>query len=402
MPGRGRLSSGRVGAFPPCLTALPAPHHGNNVQSQRCPTSVAVPPPHPRHGGAPRGRDVSVRCLRTALHVPNGSARRRPPRWVRPSVKEAEFGRRSFGSQSRRVWGRLKLENVRFGRAEFGERRMPEVPKLGMPNGRKAGCGERGFSESTEVGPRPPSLPSGFHLEEAEFGAPAGKGMEGRNGRSRRAEDGTRRPPTTRGHRCPRSRGAAPTHRLGTLRLSARIWAVPTALRPRMRASEPIPVPQPDRGRPRQRWDAELGGRSPPPSRSPAGGGADGSGTRSWGSQPGGGARRFAFLWGGVSPMPAVPPPPALRCAALRPAPLLPWSGAHRRLRPPLFSPLLSLLFLLGYFFSSLFPSFPPFSTRELPALCPAAAVGRSELRGSRRPQRPQRRSAPRNPLLLF
>lgn len=45
MPGRGRLSSGRVGAFPPCLTALPAPHHGNNVQSQRCPTSVAVPPP---------------------------------------------------------------------------------------------------------------------------------------------------------------------------------------------------------------------------------------------------------------------------------------------------------------------------------------------------------------------
>lgn len=284
-------------------------------------------------------------------------------------MKEAECGRRSFGSQSRRVWGRLKLENVQFGRAEFGERRVPEVPKLGMPNGRKAGCGERGFSQSTEVGPRPPSLPSGFHLEEAEFGARAGKGMEGRNGRSRRAEDGTRRPPTTRGHRCPRSRSAAPTHRLGTLRLSARIWAVPTALRPRMRGSEPTPVPQADRGRPRQRWDAELGGRSPPPSRSPAGGGADGSGTRSWGSQPGGGARRFAFLGGGVSPMPAVPPPPALRCAPSRTAP--PLERRPPPAPPAAFFPFAFPAFSVGVFFFLSFPHFSPFFHEGTPRAVP-------------------------------
>lgn len=295
-------------------------------------------------------------------------------------MKEAECGRRSFGSQSRRVWGRLKLENVQFGRAEFGERRVPEVPKLGMPNGRKAGCGERGFSQSTEVGPRPPSLPSGFHLEEAEFGARAGKGMEGRNGRSRRAEDGTRRPPTTRGHRCPRSRSAAPTHRPGTLRLSARIWAVPTALRPRMRGSEPTPVPQADRGRPRQRWDAELGGRSPPPSRSPAGGGADGSGTRSWGSQPGGGARRFAFLGGGFTDAGgSAPPGAALRSVPHRSSPgAAPTAGSARRFFPLCFP----CFFCWGIFFplfSPLFPLFPrgnsPRCSRRPPSVALSSAV---------------------------
>lgn len=258
--------------------------------------------------------------------------------------------------------------------------------------------GSAAFRRALKWGRGRPPCPAVSTWKRRNLGlAQAKEWREGTGGAAvRRTERGA--PPTTRGHRCPRSRSAAPTHRLGTLRLSARIWAVPTALRPRMRGSEPTPVPQADRGRPRQRWDAELGGRSPPPSRSPAGGGADGSGTRSWGSQPGGGARRFAFLGGGFHRCRRFRPP--RRCAALRPAPLLPWSGAHRRLRPPLFSPLLSLLFLLGYFFSSLFPTFPPFSTRELPALFPAAAVGRSELRGSRRPQRPQRRSAPRNPLL--
>ena len=215
------------------------------------------------------------------------------------------------------------MENVQFGRAEFGERRVPEVPKLGMPNGRKAGCGERGFSQSTEVGPRPPSLPSGFHLEEAEFGARAGKGMEGRNGRSRRAEDGTRRPPTTRGHRCPRSRSA------GMLN-----WGVGAHLRPAARPGAALTAP--GRG---------VGGHSP------------------------GGARGASPFWGGVSLMPAVPPPPALRCAPSRTAP--PLERRPPPAPPAAFFPFAFPAFSVGVFFFLSFPHFSPFFHEGTPRAVP-------------------------------
>lgn len=240
--------------------------------------------------------------------------------------------------------------------------------------------GSAAFRRALKWGRGRPPCPAVSTWKRRNLGlAQAKEWREGTGGAAvRRTERGA--PPTTRGHRCPRSRSAAPTHRLGTLRLSARIWAVPTALRPRMRGSEPTPVPQADRGRPRQRWDAELGGRSPPSSRSPAGGGADGSGTRSWGSQPGGGARRFAFSGGGFTDAGgSAPPGAALRSVPHRSSPgAAPTAGSARRFFPLCFP----CFFCWGIFFplfSPLFPLFPrgnsPRCSRRPPSVALSSAV---------------------------
>ena len=66
MPGRGRLSSGRVGAFPPCLTAPPcsAPRQERPEPTLPHLCGCAPPPPAARRGSAGQG------CVRASVCAP--------------------------------------------------------------------------------------------------------------------------------------------------------------------------------------------------------------------------------------------------------------------------------------------------------------------------------------------
>lgn len=117
MPGRGRLSSGRVGAFPPCLTAPPCSAPRQERPEPTLPHLCGCAPPHhPRHGGALRGRDVSVRL---------SAHRAARPQWIRATAAAALS---EAGREGGRVWPEeLRVaEPSGLGKAEVGERSVWE------------------------------------------------------------------------------------------------------------------------------------------------------------------------------------------------------------------------------------------------------------------------------------